>query len=439
MSLPRKLNLDTVRLSHSTHRKFKSEYFIFLTSFSILIILLFSFIYTYSFRMIFWDQWSIVEPVANQTISFNLWQYQHNEHRIGSGLIIIKFLAQLTGWSNLAETFFQGFMLLIVSIIIINVLLRHFNDGLRIIDISVPLIIFNLNQWSNLTWGFQITFVLPILLIIINLFLFEVRKNSYYDFIILFISVIASRSSFHGVFVSLISSLMYVFISLKEGRINRHYLFWSFLNLVVFISYFIGLKTNSSVKVVDYIDLIKYAISLVNNYTGYHHLSWLSLIAPILIIFILGKYFYENRLSSSIFVTGLTLFSFLFIIFTSIGRYSMGVEQAFSSRYNTAVFPLFIAVYLVLRSSKRKLFSVVFLFFVVLIYLRGWSLANYELYIYSFKNGTDAWKSCYLQNFNAYYCQKATGFQIYPDFEEGRIVEKIQILQESKLNFMKVL
>jgi len=51
----------------------------------------------------FWDQWGLVPILSNKINLWNLFIYQHNEHRIGVGLIIISLLSRLSHWSQVLE------------------------------------------------------------------------------------------------------------------------------------------------------------------------------------------------------------------------------------------------------------------------------------------------------------------------------------------------
>jgi len=109
----------------------------------------------------FWDQWSIVEILAKKASLWELFQYQHNEHRIGVGLIIIKFLAIISHWSQILEIKFVS-LLMISSSLVILFLKRSISKKIEILDLIIPLLFLNIFQFENIDWGFQISFILPL-------------------------------------------------------------------------------------------------------------------------------------------------------------------------------------------------------------------------------------------------------------------------------------
>jgi len=384
--------------------------------------------------MLFWDQWSIVEPVVNKKIDLNMLQYQHNEHRIGTGLIVIKLLAMISNWNNLVETMFEGFMFLIIAIICFCYFKLWSLKKYELIDLSVPLIIFNLNQWGNLTWGFQIAFVLPLLFLFINLYLFEKRNNKIYDIAILLIGVLSSRSSFHGIFVPFISALYYFFLIIKGNKIKFSSILWIVLNLLAVGSYFVGFGIDNLNHKINFISILKYTVSLINNFVGYRHLDWIGLLFPGYAAWFSIKYFLKYKKRTEFFIIGMMCFSLLFMLTTSIGRSNLGIEQAFSSRYNTAIFPLCLSIYFIVKKIGSKASKLFFGLLMLIVFFQGFYLAKHDLFMYAFKTGTDAWKKCYLKKENAQFCQNETKFLVYPDIIKLNINEKLRILKKSKMN-----
>ena len=49
-------------------------------------------------------------------------------------------------------------------------------------------------------------------------------------------------------------------------------------------------------------------------------------------------------------------------------------------------------------------------------------------------DGKQAWKTCILQTGAIDYCNRATGFALYPDPRKTHLLEKLQYLQKNHLN-----
>jgi len=129
----------------------------------------------------------------------------------------------------------------------------------------------------------------------------------------------------------------------------------------------------------------------------------------------------------------LLAFSILFAVGSAVGRVCLGLPTAaWPPRYVTLLIPGVTAFYFSLQwlrsADIRRVLTGVF----ILLLLPG-SLSIDPGFAW-FASGKQAWAACYLANENTSYCDKATGFVIYPRPEKARLKEKLAYLKDHHLN-----
>jgi len=368
-----------------------------------------------------------VELVTN---SFNLSDllYQHNEHRIGTGLFVMKFLASLSSWNIRYETYFTGILILASSVFALLLKKKLFKK-LDIFDIFIPYIFLNLYQWENLLWGFQIAFVLPLFFLFISLYLFTFRASFLRNILVSIIVLFSAYSSFHG----------------WEGKKGKKHLLSLVLPaLFVLSTYFIGYEFRTKnlmtgIEEVHLLSVLQYLCFQINNYVGNQSYGTLFYFLPVLFLFLFLVVLYKTIKvkgeTKYFIILSVFLYSFLFMLFTVTGRLHSGVHQAMASRYVTHMTPLFFGSYLVLRilwRKKRKnlLFILIFLF-------ACFSAANNHLnynHAEARRKKLVEWKDCFLENGIVSDCNENTKYFIYPIFGDGLVQSKMKILEEKNLN-----
>jgi hypothetical protein len=224
------------------NKNFWTYFFITLT-YLILGYQFFNFIIRYTVNILFWDQWDHVKNILFERDFIKLFFTQHNEHRIGTGLIITKILAYFTHWNNLAETIFIGLIIFVSSIFAFFLKKRLFKK-IEIYDIIIPFLFLNLYQYENLIWGFQIAFVLPILFFILGLYLVTFSNSIQRNIFLIFFALLSTYSPFHGIFVSIIIGIYFFtnYFIIKENNLRKKYLFFFLITFFIIISYFLDYK-----------------------------------------------------------------------------------------------------------------------------------------------------------------------------------------------------
>ncbi len=124
----------------------------------------------------FWDDWIHVPVVAGQSPPTWGWLWgQHNEHRIPLPKLIGLVLHRGSGMNAAWGTGLNALVLMTASLLLLRTLAKSRGRPLWT-DAFVPLLLLHWGHWENLTWPFQIGFVLPVLLL--SAVLFAMRTSS---------------------------------------------------------------------------------------------------------------------------------------------------------------------------------------------------------------------------------------------------------------------
>lgn len=425
------------------HKNFWPYFFVVIT-YIILGYRLFSYIWNNTVNILYWDQWDIVDDITQKRNFLTLFLKQHNEHRIGTGLIITKILASLTGWNNKAETVFIGIILLLSSVIAL-LLKKKMVKKIEVIDIVIPFIFFNLNQWENLTWGFQISFVLPLFFLMVAVYLFSLNDSfgkSMFLLISLFLSV---YSSSHGLLLGVVIFLFFLsnYFFNKNKKKRLQYLTFLLFTIFIVSSYFINYKMSESLlgsKSFHLMSIIQYISFQINGLIGYKTYNIFFFIVPAIAVFtfiyLIFNSINSKKMLANFSIISLFLFSFLFSGLTAYGRLQLGIIFGSSPRYLTFMIPLFLGIYLSLclinnRNFKKSLIPYLTIFFILFL-----SHSNYlsKQQIINRKESITAWKNCYLEIKNVRICNETYSYPILPQEREEFLEEKIKIIEKYKLN-----
>lgn len=406
-------------------------------------LLFFIFIHNYSVNILYWDQWDRLNEILISKDYKQILLYQQNEHRIGVGLIIMRVISTFSNLNNITEMFISG-ILISLSCLLAIILKIKLSRKIEILDILIPTIFFNLYQWENLLWGFQLVFILQIFYFFTSIYLFLFIKSKYKNIMIIFISLIATYTSLPGLILNFVLILFYLFYFFKDYH-KKKYLIPVFLLLIISISYFIGYKQPSHLDYIDNIKIplsnyVKYIMIQINSFIGlrYHNIFSFFLTPIIFSLFFLLtiKNIIIKRNLTNFIILILLLYSFIFSVLTSYGRTLLGIDQAYSSRYATFMIPLYYGLYIFLSTYFKKnifiFFKIVLLFLFMINYLNN-NLNNYNEAYSRYKNLSN-WKECYLEFKKVELCNNKINFKIYPHSNSIYFINKLKYIEKNKLN-----
>lgn len=189
--------------------------------------------------------------------------------------------------------------------------------------------------------------------------------------------------------------------------------------VALMLSYFLGLRTVALASVAgSFLALVASAVLIWHGARLWRNREWSA--ADLAVVILLG-------------------FSLLFGANTAIGRVCMGMpESAQYSRYMGLLVPAFLAIYFHLLTWRRSWFrtALVAVFAIALIPGTVRMPNGYSPQVVS--DGKRAWKTCILQTGIIDYCDRATGFPLFPDPRRTQLLEKLQFLQKNRLNLYSV-
>lgn len=403
----------------------------------------FWFIARHTIQLIFWDQWDVVERVLTGKIDASFFLVTHNEHRIGTGLVVTRLLAGLTSWNNLAETYFIGLIIAASCLLALRLSWLR-KGGWSIYDVGIPLIFFSLQQHENLTWGFQIAFVFPLLWLMLSLVLLaSPTKSRWRDGALLLISLLSTYSSFQGMFLPLLIALYY-----GLGMVGRKR--WSALNglylglqLLIAASYFFQFNWPARTgETASLLVSVNYSAILISYFLTYHRHTILLAVFPLTIVGSLAYLVWQAVKKDGLKnfpLIALFLYGLLFCVSAAYGRAGLGLDQALSSRYTTFLIPLYLGLLLfgqtleIAPKLKRRLLAVL----VVVLLLANVNAARWALRSSVVEGRAAAWGTCYLLEQDAISCERNTQFQVYPDLVAGQIEARLQLLREHGDNLFR--
>lgn len=394
---------------------------------------MFSFILRYTENLLFWDQWDIIDPITQPHSLWFLFRFQHNEHRIGVGLILTKLLAFITRWNNVAETILIG-LILVVSAAIALYLKRKLTQKLSLLDVFIPYIFFTLYQVRNLQWGFQIPFVLPVLYLLLICLIFNRKFDLNTQIILIILALLSTYSLFSGLFIAGFIMLYFLYQAIISRGNQRIWLFiCAITSGLIGASYFLNYQPGKGIFIrpTSAVLIFKYMVYQVNGFVGIRQESnWLYLIPTIsllCLIIILVKFFKTRNINQYFPQLILFGYSLLFSVSSAFGRWIFGVNQSQTSRYMTHMIPLYLGIYLTLQSLRnhylRLLTLLVFIGLVIFLAEKGQAPNFAEAQYHS--SQLKIWKQCYLIHQDVDFCYRQVTW--YPFWSERTEFLKLQL------------
>ena len=244
--------------SFKNFNKLKITFFILLCISPIV----FAFIYVFKFgvNVVYYDQWEtvvILKNIINGTFKLSDLFYPHNEHIIFFPHLLILLLAYVTKYNNVAEMYVIEIIFLFCLLIFFLYFRKKYKSASSLFwFLPIPFLIFNLRQYENMLWGWQITFLFPLLFSLISFYSIDksgqslIRKNSNINFTVaLLCGTVASYSSAMGVLVWP-AGLLQISILKFTNKIKKVWflIIWTAIGILEIFIYYLLLQENSDPK-----------------------------------------------------------------------------------------------------------------------------------------------------------------------------------------------
>jgi hypothetical protein len=254
------------------------------------------------------------------------------------------------------------------------------------------MILLSFRQSENLLWGFQIGFVLSLVLPVAALHILSSQKRGYLETTVaLLAGIIGSFSSSQGLFLWPCALILLV---MPGERSKRELLIWSCAGGLVWIYYFYGYTKPSHHPSLQFIiehpfEGFRFFCSILGNLVAWREdVSFASgfvfLVAFIAAVVAIIK----HRLFEFRFWLVLGIFSLMVVFGITVGRAGTSLDVAFSSRYTTFSATFLVSVIALLSGLSSSVTTTIFRFIlvplaIVLIvavpfsYLQGWNSGKF--------------------------------------------------------------
>jgi hypothetical protein len=408
-------------------------------------------VWRYSVDLVFWDQWDFYTPLFRGASWWRIFTWQHGPHREGIGLVLDKFVLQSTRWSSRAEALFMAGALFVAALVALN-LKRKLFGKLNYGDIAIPCLFLTFAQMEALVGAANPSYsTIPELLIGLYCLAWLVPKPLARYVVVLLFNFLLIYTGF-GFFMGAVTIGVLLLDLRRALRTKSAFVAFPAAALLIAAASLAGFFHNyvwdPAVPCFHFPDShpLKYAwfVGLMLSYfLGLRTVVLASLGGSILAaaaftIFIWhGVRLWRNREWSApdLMIVILLSFTLLFEVNAAVGRVCLGLpESAQFSRYMGLLVPAFLAMYFHLLTWKKgRLRTVLVAVFAIALIPGTVRMPNgYSPQIVH--DGKQAWKTCILQTGSIDYCDRATGFPVYPDPRRTGLVEKLRFLQKNGLN-----
>lgn len=415
----------------------------------------------YSVNILFWDQWDFYSAFFfdKQLSLWELFTWQHSPHRQGLGFIITKIINHLSGWNTRVECFAAGGIMVLTTLLFAALKRKLLGRWTRF-DVILLLIVLTPLQYEifcgtpNLSHG-----SVPIFLMALYCLAWLPASRPWRYSGLLLINFLMIYTGF-GIFIGVITPILLVFEGVsqyRQGQTTGLWLAVGALIVAVFSAYSftIGYTFHPAVEGFSFPhpQSWKYPLYILvglANFWGVKGVGLSSLLAGGLTFSYLCwlLYLYGHQLTActlakspypaidkniSLIICTLILFTLLFLCNTAVGRLSLGMHSAQSSRYITYMIPAFVAIYLHIsrvQAEKPLLILLLLLGLGVSTAMIKKDLRHMEYYA----TRKQLWKERYLETEDIKLADKASGEAIHPAPGHTGLKSKLGYLKEKKLN-----
>lgn len=411
--------------------------------------------FSHTSNLLFWDHWDFYKPLFSDGFPglWTLFSWQHGPHRQGLGFLLQAGVDWLSGW----DTRWVGFAIVICMAAAAEVFTavrnRMFGKGapnlvLMLLLLS-PLQVQLFAATPNLSHG-----AVPVLLLSLYCLILLMKQNEWVRMLLLVLININLLFTGFGFFMGLISLPVFgveVYLRHKEkGSSGWHPplagLVLSLLSLVLFFTNYRFITSNPNFQFPhprpwEYLSFMANGMGNLLGLKGGGPLTVLGGGALLCILAVVAwKNFRRVLNGGEAFrwvILVLILFSLLFLANTAIGRVSFGVHTARASRYVPYLIPALVGLYFHLLGWETRYRGLLItgLFAGVLF---GALRSGRELEaMHRLSEQKEKWAEVYRESHRVERADSISGIRIHPDPEKTHLQEKLDYLENRRLNLFK--
>ncbi|MHC1686271.1 MAG: hypothetical protein AB9879_00880 [Methanothrix sp.] len=318
------------------------------------------YIYLFGVNVVSWDQWDFVpyiEKMLQHNLSFADLFSQHNEHRLLIPRIVMLQLAYISDYNNIYEMYFSWILAACTMAAIFLMYRSRFGSAngssAKMLAAFAPIafLIFNLGQYQNILWGFQIQVYLAVFGFVVGIFFLSNSKKIDEYFVLAAFSCILATFSFANGLASWPAGLLFILIS-RKGK--RAAFAWSLIGLSAVVIYFFNwtkpegnfgtffIPANLIKSLLFFACSIGSPLGLAVPDSVF--LGTILIIIFVMDLLILRKY---KLVKENAMWLSLCAYSFISSLAMTVFRAGIGISQALASRYITITTLGIIGIYLI--------------------------------------------------------------------------------------------
>ncbi|MBD2027068.1 hypothetical protein [Leptolyngbya sp. FACHB-711] len=329
------------------------------------------FILQYGVDVPYWDQWGVARLLVKQAegdLSIQDLLAQHNEHRIFFPKLVFLALATLTNWNVKYEMLFILLLACIASLSVYFLFRRTVTQNLILsffLTFLSNVLIFSPIQYKCWLWGFQITFLMPIVCLVLSLLITQLKVNFWVR--LLLCIVLATVSTFSVAAGALSWLVLLPVILLSAEGVKRKTLFsavipiWLICFSLNIAAYLSGYQSSVSSSTANKSSIVlSYPFAFLGSPLGVGNPAFAIVAGYVLVALYVFACLYtvlhwRKFLKQAFVWLALGAYSILSAMMATLARSGSGVEQALSSRYTTISIYLVIAVIALLAIVSKDI------------------------------------------------------------------------------------
>ncbi len=349
---------------------------LYLAAMAIPAIICLSYILNYGVSVPFMDEWEMVafsQKTEAEGLHFSDLFAQHNEHRIFFARLVYLGIVALTDYNTVALMCFSFLMLSIAAFLVVNYIGRRQQVSRQkryLFAILTSFLIYSLVQSENLLWGFQIGFVMVLVLSVVSFYCLyraleaehKQQKYIYFALAVLF-AFIDSFSHSQGLITWVTAAVLMLLVFGKRVFKSPYFILWMACAALSWGIYFNGyVKPEHHPSLTFLFEqpgiFIQYFLSILGNALAGGLSAPLAVLAGLVIVFFLliavVLIWKRKQVQFFFFPLALVLNSLFILGSIALGRAGFGVEQSLAGRYTSFALCAVVGLLLLWMELKDK-------------------------------------------------------------------------------------
>jgi len=407
-----------------------------------------------SVNVLFWDQWDLMEPVMEGAGPWELFRFQHGPHRQGVAFVLSATIAELTAWNTRADAFSIGAIICLAAAAALW-LARRLHGTLSFGDAAIPLLMLTPAQYGIFIHTPNASHsAAPLLLLVLYCVALTVTGRVARYAIVLVLNFALIHTGF-GVFAGILTPLYFgaeAWRSRTPGSTASAAVPLACLGIALLsaASFFVDYVFDPAVEGFEVrtrwlASYLRFVALMLANVCGVKGLGPVpALIGYVCLLFAVGiagwhgaSILRRKRDARSDVVVVLILFGLLYCANTAVGRLSMGLPSAQSTRYVPLTLPLFLGMLLHIRSVRaRWLQPTLQLLSIVALLAATFPMREPEArFMRSLHARKTRWVEIYRTTHDIETANRGARIKIYPwPPPTTRLQEKLDFLEARRLN-----